>query len=140
MLAKSHSGRIVTRLLSQGATNFIPKGSLSTFSNYGAVPSRLQLTVERNGKSGTFLATRLDSGVDEESWDWHVLGDGSVEVGPGGRGWITDGWVIHLSRSGPEFRGKAWYWTDTGGGGRTFGVVVRKIACIQPRKHPRFGQ
>ena len=79
------------------------------------------------------FAKRLDSSVREASWRWHIQRDGSVELSPSGV-WITDGWFIQLSSFGPEFRGTARYWTDTGGGGRTLGVVGHKVACDQQRK------
>jgi hypothetical protein len=111
-----------------------PEGQFSHISNYGAIPRRLQLTVERDSTSGTFVAKRLDSrSVFEASWRWHIQRDGSLELIPSG-GWVTDGWFIQLSKSGPAFRGTARYWTDTGAGGRTFGVVGYKVACNEQSK------
>jgi hypothetical protein len=107
------------------------EGQQTHISNYGAVPSRLQLTLERDSINGTLVAKRLDSRV-KAYWRWHIQCDGSVEISPSG-GWITDGWFIQLSRSGSEFRGTARYWTDTGDGGSTF-VVGHKVACNQQRK------
>ena len=107
------------------------EGQHTYLSNYGVVPRRLQLTVERDGTSGMFIAKR-DSSVRAASLHWHIKPDGSIEVSPSGI-WITDGWFIQLNRSGEEFRGTAQYWTDTGTG-RAFGVVGHKVACSQPRK------
>jgi hypothetical protein len=108
-------------------------GQHTHISSYSVVPMRLQLTVERDSTSETFLAKRLDPrSVGQTSWQWHILRDGSVELIPSG-GWITDGWFIQLNISGREFRGTARYWTDTGDTGRTFGVVGHKIACNKQR-------
>ena len=96
-------------------------------SKYGEFPRRLQLTLERAKNRGALVATRLDSGV-LASRNWRVTRNGSIEISPS-EGWITNGWFIQLSRSsGPEFRGAAHYWTDTGDG-RRIGVVGHKVAC-----------
>lgn len=108
------------------------EGRHTHISNYDAVPSRMQLTLEPDRLSGTLVAKRLDSSVREASWRWQIQRDGSVELSPSGV-WITNGWFIQFSRSGQEFRGTARYWTDTDGG-RTFGVVGRKVACNQQSK------
>src|SRR5205085_9684368 len=109
--ANSHLGRIVTRLLSQGATNYKPKGNPPRSPNYGEFPKGLQLTLERAETRGALVAKRLDSGV-LASRNWRVMRNGSIEITPS-EVWITNGWFIQLSRSGSEFRGTAQYWTDT---------------------------
>ena len=108
------------------------EGQHSIISNYGIVPRRLQLTVERESIRGWFLAKREGSSGREASWLWYINRDGSVEVSPRGS-WITDGWFIELSRSGPAVRGTARYLTDTGGGARTFRIVGHKVACSLQR-------
>ena len=110
----------------EGCYELQAEGQHTYISNYGVVPSRFQLTLERDRTRGALVAKRPDSGV-LASWSWHVTRNGSVEISPSGV-WITNGWFIQLSRSGPEFRGTAQYWTDTGGG-RRFGVVGHKVAC-----------
>ena len=103
------------------------EGQHTYISNYGEFPTRLQLTLERAKNRGALVAKRLDSGV-LASRNWRVAGNGSIEIGPS-ENWITNGWFIQLSRSsGPEFRGTAHYWTDTGDG-RRIGVVGHKVAC-----------
>jgi hypothetical protein len=103
------------------------EGQHTYISNYDEFPKRLQLTLERaKTRGGALVAKRLDSGV-KASRNWRVTHNGGIEISPS-EVWITNGWFIELSRSGPEFRGAAHYWTDTGDG-RRIGVVGHKVAC-----------
>lgn len=104
------------------------EGQHTYISNYGEFPTRLQLTLERAKTRGALVAKRLDSGV-LASRNWRVMRNGGIEISPS-EVWITNGWFIQLSRSGPDFRGEAHYWTDTGDG-RHIGVVGHKVACRQ---------
>ena len=105
------------------------EGQHTYISNYGEFPRRFQLTLERARTRGALVAKRLDSGV-LASRNWRVTRNGSIEISPS-EVWVTNGWFIQLSRSGrsgPEFRGTAHYWTDTGDG-RPIGVVGHKVEC-----------
>lgn len=109
-----------------GSYELQAEGQHTYISNYGEFPKRLQLTLERAKTRGALVAKRLDSDV-LASRNWRVTRNGGIEISPSEL-WITNGWFIQLSRSGPDFRGAAHYWTDTGDG-RRIGVVGHKVAC-----------